>query len=63
MQDHEYTDDCYEELMNAHRDLSGTQSRRLDAALVLLLSHELNDRAALRRCLQAARDAVLREQA
>jgi hypothetical protein len=52
-------DDWYEDLMNAHLELSDAQIRRLDAALILLLANEVADLAALRNCLFAARQAVL----
>jgi hypothetical protein len=52
-------DDWYEELMNAHRGLCDARSRRLDAALVLLLANRIADPLALRECLDAARRAVL----
>ena len=52
-------DDWYEELMNAHQGLSDAQSRRLDAALVLLLANQVPDATVLRGCLQAARTALL----
>lgn len=51
-------DDWYEELMNAHKGLSEAQSRRFDAALVLLLANLVNDPHLLRRCLADARAAV-----
>lgn len=52
-------DDWYEELMNAHRGLSDTQSQRFDAALVLLLSNQVGELPKLRNCLDAARAVVL----
>ena len=55
-------DDWYEDLMNAHSGLSDAQSRRLDAALVLLLANQIADPPALRDCLQAARAAVLAQE-
>jgi hypothetical protein len=55
-------DDWYEELMNAHRGLCDARSRRLDAALVLLLANRLADLPALRECLDAARRAVLTQE-
>ena len=59
---HDTTDDWYEELMNAHRGLSDAQSRRLDAALVLLLANRIADPSALRRCIDDARAAVLTQE-
>jgi hypothetical protein len=52
------SDDWYEALMNTHHGLSDAQSRRLDAALVLLLAHRIGDLAALRDCLHSARAAI-----
>ena len=52
-------DDWYEQLMNAHRGLTEAQSRRLDAALVLLLANRIGELSALLACLDAARTAAL----
>lgn len=49
--------------MNTHRALSDDRSRRLDAALVLLLANHVADPDALRHCLQAAREAIRKENA
>jgi hypothetical protein len=60
MQTNEYkTDDWYEQLMNAHQGLTDAQSRRLDAALVLMLANRVADPPALGGCIDAARAAVL----
>jgi hypothetical protein len=60
MQTHEPTpDDWYEQLMNAHHGLSDAQSRRLDAALVLLLANWISDPPALSGYIEAARAAAL----
>ena len=45
--------------MNAHHGLSDAQSRRLDAALVLLLANRIADLSTLRGCIDAARAAAL----
>ena len=45
--------------MNAHRGLSPAQSQRLDAALVLLLAHHVDDASLLPDCLESARAAAL----
>jgi hypothetical protein len=45
--------------MNAHQGLTDLQSRRFDAALVLLLAHRVADPPALCACIEAARIAVL----
>ena len=54
-------DDWYEQLMNAHAELSDLQCRRLDAALVLLLANQVNDPLTLSDCIEAARLASTRE--
>ena len=59
---HRSPDDWYEELMNAHRGLSGAQSERLDAALVLLLADQVRDPMKLRACLDSARFAALTQE-
>lgn len=51
-------DAVFVRLVRAHRDLSPEQSRRLDAALVLLLANQLGDPALLDRAIEAARAAV-----
>ena len=48
-------DDFYEALLEAHRDLDETQSRALDARLVLVLAHHVGDLAALKRAIAMAR--------
>jgi hypothetical protein len=45
-------------LVAAHRDLSSEESRRLDAALVLLLANHIGDRAVLDEAIAAARAAI-----
>lgn len=52
-------DAVFVRLVRAHRDLSQEQSRRLDAALVLLLANQLGDADLLDRAIEAARAAVL----
>ncbi|MCS6780411.1 MAG: DUF2783 domain-containing protein [Geminicoccaceae bacterium] len=52
-------DAVFVRLVRAHRDLSAEESRRLDAALVLLLANQLGDAALLDRAIEAARAAVL----
>ncbi|WP_459615695.1 DUF2783 domain-containing protein [Bordetella sp. 2513F-2] len=52
-------DDFYECLLEAHRDLSDTQSQELNAALVLLLANHIGDMALLREALDRARESVL----
>lgn len=45
-------------LAAAHRDLSPEESRRLDAALVLLLANHIGDARVLDEAIAAARAAV-----
>lgn len=45
-------------LVRAHHDLSPEESRRLDAALVLLLANHIGDRAVLEQAIDQARRAV-----
>ncbi|MCS6879510.1 MAG: DUF2783 domain-containing protein [Geminicoccaceae bacterium] len=56
-------DAVFVRLVRAHRDLAPEQSRRLDAALVLLLANQLGDEELLERAIAAARAAVLGEEA
>jgi hypothetical protein len=48
-------DDFYQELIDAHRDLSEAQSALLNARLILLLANHVGDLAVLREALAAAR--------
>jgi hypothetical protein len=48
-------DDFYQELIDAHRDLSEAQSELLNARLILLLANHVGDLAVLREALAAAR--------
>lgn len=52
-------DDFYENLIDAHRDLSDAQSQALNAALVLLLSNHIGDADVLHEALAAARKVAL----
>ncbi|HLR78465.1 MAG TPA: DUF2783 domain-containing protein [Burkholderiaceae bacterium] len=54
-------DDFYASLIDAHRDLSTTQSHALNAALVLLLANHIGDRDVITGALQAAREAALQD--
>lgn len=45
-------------LVCAHHDLSPEESRRLDAALVLLLANHIGDAAVLEQAIEHARRAV-----
>ncbi len=51
-------DALFVRLVRAHRDLDEATSRRLDAALVLLLAERLGDPAALDRAIGEARRAL-----
>lgn len=52
-------DDFYEVLIDAHRDLSSTQSQEMNAALVLLLANHIGDMDVVKEALQRARESVL----
>lgn len=49
-------DDFYQELIDAHRDLSDAQSQKLNARLILLLANHVGDLAVLREAIGAAAD-------
>jgi hypothetical protein len=51
-------DGFYAAMMEAHRGLDEATSRRLDAALVILLANQLGDAAAA-EAIRLAREAVL----
>jgi hypothetical protein len=51
-------DDFYEQLIDAHRDLSDEQSALLNAKLILLLANHVGDIALLREALALAREGV-----
>lgn len=48
-------DDFYEALIEAHRDLSDEESRRLNARLILILANQIGDMAILTDALKLAR--------
>jgi hypothetical protein len=48
-------DDFYQELIDAHRDLTDGQSALLNARLILLLANHVGDPTVLREALAAAR--------
>ncbi|MGH8712749.1 MAG: DUF2783 domain-containing protein [Casimicrobiaceae bacterium] len=52
-------DDFYQELIDAHRDLTDAQSALLNARLILLLANHIGDRTALREALAAAREDLV----
>ena len=47
-------DDFYQDLIDAHRDLSDAQSQKLNARLILLLANHIGDLAVLRDAIAAA---------
>ena len=51
-------DDFYEQLIEAHRDLSDAQSEQLNARLILLLANHIGDLSVLREALAVARKGV-----
>jgi hypothetical protein len=51
-------DDFYEALIDAHRDLSITQSHALNARLILLLANHIGAQPVLAQALAAARSTV-----
>jgi hypothetical protein len=48
-------DDFYQELIDAHRDLTDAQSALFNARLILLLANHVGDPTVLREALAAAR--------
>lgn len=48
-------DGFYEQLLDAHQDLSRDQSELLNARLILLLANQVGDAKALKECIEAAR--------
>jgi len=51
-------DDFYEALIEAHRGLSGAQSGRLNAKLILLLANQIGDFGTLRAALAKAGEGI-----
>ena len=51
-------DEFYEQLIDAHRDLSLEQSHAMNAALVLLLSNHIGDLDVVAQALAKARATV-----
>ena len=51
-------DAAYRLIVEAHRGLADEESRRLDAALILILANEIGDLAVLREALALSRAAV-----
>ncbi|HEY7944061.1 MAG: DUF2783 domain-containing protein [Burkholderiales bacterium] len=52
-------DDFYQELIDAHRDLTDAQSGLLNARLILLLANHIGDPGVLREAIAAARQDVV----
>ena len=50
-------DDFYQDLIDAHRDLSDADSESLNARLVLILANHIGDLAVIRQALALARSA------
>ncbi len=48
-------DDFYQDLIDAHRDLSDAQSALFNARLILLLANHVGDSTVLREAFAAAR--------
>ena len=51
-------DDFYAALVDLHRDLSVTESRMVDAKLILLLTNHIGDRAVLDAAMALARSGI-----
>jgi hypothetical protein len=51
-------DAAYRLIVEAHRGLSDDESRRLDAALILILANQLGDLSALAEALDLARKTI-----
>ena len=49
-------DTFYEQLLDAHADLSPEQSQMLNARLILLLANQVGDARVLKECVDAARE-------
>jgi hypothetical protein len=50
-------DGFYEQLLDAHADLTQEQSQLLNARLILLLANQVGDARVLKECVEAAREA------
>ena len=53
-------DGLYQALIDLHQDCSEEQSRRINAALILLLANHIGDRAVLDAAMRAARASIER---
>lgn len=56
--DYSAGDEFYEMLIEAHRDLDGVASARLNARLILLLANHVGDLAVLREAIARARSGT-----
>jgi predicted LPLAT superfamily acyltransferase len=56
LRDYSAGDDFYEQLIDAHRDLSESQSAMLNARLILLLANHIGDLDVLREAIALARE-------
>jgi hypothetical protein len=48
-------DGFYEQLLDAHQDLTPEQSQLLNARLILLLANQVGDARVLKDCVEAAK--------
>jgi hypothetical protein len=48
-------DGFYEQLLDAHQDLTPEQSQLLNARLILLLANQVGDAKVLKECVEAAK--------
>jgi hypothetical protein len=54
-------DGLYAAIIEAHSDLSESESRALNARLVLLLANHIGDEAVVREAIELARQSIERE--
>lgn len=52
-------DEFYEQLLDAHADLSPEQSSLLNARLILTLANQIGEGAVLTACIRAAREGLV----
>ncbi|HET8745641.1 MAG TPA: DUF2783 domain-containing protein [Ramlibacter sp.] len=48
-------DAFYEQLLDAHEDLSAEESAKLNARLILILANQVGDAKVLKECVEAAK--------
>lgn len=51
-------DGFYEQLLDAHQDLTPEQSEALNARLILLLANQIGDSKVLAACIEAAKNTT-----